>query len=265
MAAAIWAKATSHSSWRPRQISGRCGHVRKVASCLCHSGGIQKVRIGLALVAAAPTARQVLVGVDSAVSEEGPPVTGVTGTVTVAADDEVRRAFTSRICEELPLGSAGEAVSPKAEFSFAADAVDGGDVDAVRDGVASLNSLPSVALHGVLLGAFFVDGADGGGVDQDFGAFHRGEACRFGVPLVPADQDADLRVLGFEDFVSAVSGGEVELLEVERVVRDVRFTVRAHVGAVGVQHGGGVEVETGCGFFIEGGDDDDLELAREFG
>ena len=72
-----------------------------------------------------------------------------------------------------------------------ADAVDGGDEDAVGDGVGALDGLPGVVLRRaefVLLGRM---PADGGGIEEDVGALQRGEARGFGIPLVPADERAD--------------------------------------------------------------------------
>ena len=74
--------------------------------------------------------------------------------------------------------------------------------------------------------------ADGGGIEEHFGALERGEARGFGVPLVPADQRADAAEAGVEGLEAEIAGGEVILLVVERVVGDVHLAVDAGERAV---------------------------------
>ena len=47
----------------------------------------------------------------------------------------------------------------------------------------------------------------------------------FGIPLVPADEHADLAVARVEGVKAEVAGGEVVLLEIERIVGDVHLAV----------------------------------------
>ncbi len=86
----------------------------------------------------------------------------------------------------------------------------------------------------------------------------------FGVPLVPADQRGDLSGFGVKGFEAEVAGGEVELLVVGGVVRDVHFAVDARHGAVGIEDGGSVMVNTGGAAFKEGRNDDDTGFLRYF-
>ena len=71
-------------------------------------------------------------------------------------------------------------------------AVDGADEDSVGDGVGALGGLPGFVLSGAELLFFGGVPADGGGEEEGFGSAEGGEAGAFGVPLVPADESADL-------------------------------------------------------------------------
>jgi hypothetical protein len=77
--------------------------------------------------------------------------------------------------------------------------------------------------------------ADGGGVEEDVGALEGGEARAFGIPLIPAHEDADAAEGGIEIAEAEVAGREIELLEVERVVGDVHFAVQPGDFAIGLR------------------------------
>src|SRR5258708_30403826 len=63
---------------------------------------------------------------------------------------------------------------------------------------------------------------------------------------VIADVYADLRVLGVEDGISAITGSEIKLLpEPRRHLRDVVLAILAQKLSVSINHGGGVVVEAG--------------------
>ena len=85
--------------------------------------------------------------------------------------------------------------------------------------------------------------ADGGGVEEDLRALQRGQPRGFGIPLVPADQHADLAVAGLPGAEAEVARREIELLVVKRVVRDVHLAVDAQQRAVGVNDRRGVVVD----------------------
>ena len=140
-------------------------------------------------------------------------------------------------------------------------AVDGADVDAVRDGVGALHGLPGAVLGFAVLGFFAGVPADGGGVEKGFGAVQCGDAGGLGVPLVPADEGSDGAVGGFESAEAEVAGGEVKLFVVEGVVGDVHLAVGAEERAVGLEDGGGVVVEAGGAALEEAGDEDDVFFA----
>ncbi len=162
-----------------------------------------------------------------------------------------------------------------------ADAVGGADEDAVRDGVGALDGLPGGVLAIAELGFFGGVPADGGGVEEDFGAAEGGFSGGFGVPLIPADEGADGAGAGVGGEIAEVAGGEVELFVEERVVGDVHLAVdggdgvggggcRVHVSVwlsvwvsvwLSVEGDGGVVVEAGGAAFEEGGDEDDAVFA----
>src|SRR5262249_28735232 len=126
---------------------------------------------------------------------------------------------------------------------FQADAVGGGDVAAVGDGVAALHQFPRVVLRFAVLGLFLGVPADGGGVEEDFCTLQCRQSGGLGEPLVPADEDADVGVGGFPDAEAGVAGGEVEFFVIERVVGDVHLAIDAQDRPVGVDDGRGVVVQ----------------------
>ena len=164
------------------------------------------------------------------------------------------------LIEHAAEGVGDEAAAPELHAALAAGAVDGDDGHAVGDGMAALYGLPGVVLLAVVVLVLADVPADGRGVEEYLGTHEGGDAAGFGVPLVPADEDADGGELGLEDLVAEVAGGKVEFLVVAGVVGNVHFAVFAEVGAVGVDDGRGVVVEAFGAFLEERADDDDAEL-----
>lgn len=146
-----------------------------------------------------------------------------------------------------------------------ADAVDGADEDSVGDGVGALRGLPGGVLG---VAEFFLLGgvpADGGGEEEDFGSLEGGEACAFGIPLVPADECADGALRGLRSLEAEVAGREVELLVVEGVVGDVHLPVDVGDAAILFDGDGGVVIEAGGAALEEAGDEDDAGLLADAG
>src|SRR3989338_6197034 len=87
--------------------------------------------------------------------------------------------------------------APKLELVLLSYAVGDGDIDAVRDRVASLGRFPSgmIALRFFRLSGF---PADRGRIKKHLGPRKRRQARRLRKPLVPADQHGDLRVTGIK-------------------------------------------------------------------
>ena len=76
------------------------------------------------------------------------------------------------------------------------DAVGYGDVTAVGDGMAALDRLPGGVLPLAKVCLLAGVPANGGGEEQNLSPMQRRQARGFGIPLIPADQDADLAVTG---------------------------------------------------------------------
>src|SRR6185503_10627704 len=96
-------------------------------------------------------------------------------------------------------------------------------VHAVRDGVPALDGAPGIALGHAVLRLLVGMPADGGRIEEDGRALQGGEARALGIPLVPADEGADLALGRVDRAEAEVAGREVELLVERRVVRDVHL------------------------------------------
>ena len=105
--------------------------------------------------------------------------------------------------------------------------------------------------------------ADGGGVEENLGALHRGETGAFREPLIPADQRADRRHLRLPRDEAGVAGREIELLVEQRVVRNVHLAIDAHQRSVGVDHRGGVVIHARGAPLEQRRDDHRLVLLRQ--
>src|SRR3546814_5896900 len=108
-------------------------------------------------------------------------------------DDEDACLVSAEFCEHVAAFVADEAVAVEALAALSADAVGGDDGDYVGNGMADHRAAPEAAGVEVRIVRL---GADGGGVEQDFRAHQHHRAGGFGIPLVPADADADRAVAG---------------------------------------------------------------------
>ena len=83
---------------------------------------------------------------------------------------------------------------------------------------------------------------------------------------VVTNVNADFAHAGFEDRITEVAGAEVEFFPESGIaVRDVHFSEFAEVGAVGVDHRGGVVVNTRQFFLVNRHDQHHRMLLRELG
>src|SRR5690606_22025008 len=82
----------------------------------------------------------------------------------------------------------------------------------VRDRVAAVAQDPGPALAILLVLRVVRVPADRGRIEQQFGAGQRHQARGFGIPLVPADEDAEAADRAVDRFEAEVAGREVELL-----------------------------------------------------
>ena len=152
--------------------------------------------------------------------------------------------------------------SPSPGRLLVPDAVDRRDVDAVGDRVRALHRLPRRRLRRAVLRLLGGVPADRRRVEEHVRARQRRQPRRLRVPLVPADQRADAAERAVERAEAEVAGREVELLVVERVVRDVHLAVDAQQLAVGVDDHRRVVIDAGRAPLEERPDDDDARLLR---
>src|SRR4029077_12590106 len=104
-------------------------------------------------------------------------------------DNSAKRIAEERAAPEFQ-SSAGSGVAPDVT-GFKSHTVDDGDVDAIGDGVGTLNGSPGIMLSCPELGLFRGMPSNGGGIKQHVGALQSGNACAFGIPLVPAHERSD--------------------------------------------------------------------------
>ncbi len=170
--------------------------------------------------------------------------------------------------EELAGRPGDKALAPKLDAVagqfFVADPVRDGDVASVGNGVAALDGFPGGVLQGSRRGLLRRMPPDGGRIKENLGALKRRQSRGFRIPLVPADQDPDAGVAGAPGPEAEVARGEIELLVIERVVRDVHFPVQAQQRAVGVDHRRGIVVQAFGAFLEERGDNHNATTPGEF-
>ena len=157
---------------------------------------------GLARLKIEEALRNRRVEIDAAVAQKRPIAADILKVLEVDLPDQDVFSIVRGLGKDAAEGIGQERASPKLEAGafrpvapdvsvFLPHAVDSGYVDAVGDGVASLNGLPRLILRRAVLLLLRGVPADGGGIEEEIGALERGDAGAFRVPLVPADQCAD--------------------------------------------------------------------------
>ena len=172
--------------------------------------------------------------------------------VPASASDAAERIGDERVAEEL------DAV--RARLVLVADAIRRRDEHAVGDRVRALHRAPRVHLRAAELRFLARMPADRRRIEQDVGAEQRRDARRLGIPLIPADQHADVREARFPDAESArllrdatdavdaivrrrVARREVVLLVEERIVGNVHLAIHAEQRPVRVDDRRGVAID----------------------
>ena len=215
------------------------------------------------------TAGDASVGVDAAVTQEGPVAASVFKEFGVDLGDEDLFPVVGGLGDDPAEGVGDEGAAPEFQAGvgrvragalhqravvldvavLVADTVNGTDEDAVGDGVGALHGLPGGVLGFAELFLFRRMPADGGWVKEGFRTHEGGDAGSLGIPLVPADEGSDGPVRGALGAEPEIAGGEIKLFVIERVVGDVHLAVDAgevvRCGAGVVEDGGSVVVETG--------------------
>ena len=204
-------------------------------------------------------ARDFAVGFGAAVAIKLPGIADFLNVVEIEFSDEqfvfvaagLRDDFSARIAE----------ITLAVEFadfprSFCADAIDGSDEVLVGDGVGGLLEFPEI---------FGEPGDGGGGIVDNLRAVQAEDSRAFGEMAVVADVNADAGVTRLEDRITGVTRREIKLFPKARVaMRNVVLAIFAQVAAVGVDHGGRVEINAGHFDFVDGHDEDHLMFLREF-
>ncbi len=135
--------------------------------------------------------------------------------------------------------------------------------------MAALDELPGVVLLRAVTGLLAGVPADRGGIKQDLRAPQRRQPRRFRIPLVPANEHADLSEPGLPGAKTKIARREIEFFAVERVVRDVHLAIEAQQRTVRVDDGRGVVIKARGAFFEQGNDDDHAlalrKLLKRFG
>src|SRR5204863_5027906 len=184
------------------------------------------------LLFAEPAVEDGLIGIDAAVAQERPVAARVFALGGVALDNENFFVVVRGFGDDLPKGVGHERIAPELQagiailrLAFETHAIDDGSVNAVGDGVATLDSFPRVELRGAELRFFVGMPANAGGIKNHVRAAKSGEARTFGVPLVPANLHADARVFCIEIREAEITRREIKLFVIERIVGNVHFAV----------------------------------------
>src|SRR5215510_8988053 len=105
---------------------------------------------------------------------------------------------------------------------------------------------------------------DCGRIEDHVRASKRREPRALGIPLIPADQSADLSCIGVERAKPEVARGEIELLVKSRIVGNMHFAIKSRNLAVRSNHSGAVVIKTGGSTLKHRSDDCDFSLASYF-
>ncbi len=143
------------------------------------------------------------IGIDAPVAQKGPVAARILEVLQVNFLDQDGFAVMGRLGQDAAKGIGDKGSAPELEpdargavaayvSMFVANAVDGSDVNAVGDGMGSLDGLPRVVLRRAEVLFFRRMPADGGGIEEQVGSAQGGDARRFRVPLVPTDERAHL-------------------------------------------------------------------------
>src|SRR5207245_1653961 len=136
-------------------------------------------------------------------------------------------------------------LTPKRELAFLTYSINGRHVNAVGNSVRALDRLPCGMLRLVHVLLFVWQPADCRRIEQKLRTGKRGQTRRFGKPLVPTNQRANLAMLRPMSLKTKIAGCEIELLVIERIVRDMHLAILAGDLSVGVDGDGGVVVNAG--------------------
>ena len=106
--------------------------------------------------------------------------------------------------------------------------------------------------------------ADGCRIDEDFCSLEGHQSRCFWIPLVPADEHAELAHGSLNRLETEVARSEVELLIVGWVIRNVHLAVFAGDGSILLNHYCRIVVKSWCTSLEKRGDDDYAEVFGQF-
>ncbi len=213
----------------------------------------------------AQAASQVRVRVDAAVTEKRPDSAELALLHQVAIGEKHFLFVDGGPGDNFTVGVGDETLAPELGPALGADPIGRGDIATIGDAVTTLDGFPGVMLSLAECGLFFGQPADRCWVEENLSTTERGEAGGFRVPLVPADQDADIAVGRLPGAEAEITWREVEFLLKPGVLRDVHLAVLTEHGAIGVDDGSSVVVDFAAARFEEWRDNDDAEPLRDLG
>ena len=181
---------------------------------------------------------------------------------TLGTDD--CRLIVTSVSESIPLGIEDYRLAPKLDLSLPSYPIRCNDEDTVGDGMASQHRVPCRPLRFAIWLLVFRKPADGGGIAQELGAGQCGQTSSFREPLVPADADTDSPKASRKAAKTEISGSEIELLVIGRIVGDVHLTIVASDFPIGIDHGRRIVVESRGAAFEEAGHNHDIVFCRQF-
>src|SRR4051794_7018047 len=202
----------------PGQSVFSCGHAIQVASWRSHSAGIRNpcsagASVTSVIASVQPAFCDRAIRIDAPVAEKRPVSTHLVHPLRIALHDQ--NLFPIRRClrYDLPERIGHERVAPEFKpvvlWALETDAIDGGNVNTVRNCVCALDCPPRIQLGSAVLRFFGRVPANCRGVKENVRPLQTGQPGSLGVPLIPAHQYTDASVLRFEVFEAEVSRCEV--------------------------------------------------------
>src|SRR6266404_172369 len=225
-----------------------------------------------ALLFTQPTIQDWRVGVDAAVAQKRPIAARVFAFRGIALDDQDFFFVARSLGENLAEGIGDKRIAPEFQagiaffgLAFESHTIDDSGVDSVSNGMAALDRFPGIELGSAELRFFVRVPADAGRIKNHLRAAEGGEARAFGIPLVPANLNADACIPSIKIWKTEIAGSEVKLFVVEGIVGNVHLAVFSEKRSIRVEDGAGVVVNAGGAAFEEGYDQRDFVFFRNLG
>src|SRR5260370_2847364 len=147
---------------------------------------------------------------------------------------------------------------------FMPDAVRSRDVTTIGNRVTALNRFPGRILSRAKFLFFRRMPADGCWVKNHFRSPQCGESCRFRIPLVPANADANLSLRGRPRLKSEIARREIKFLVIKRIVGNMHLAIFAEQVPVAVDDYRGVVIQARAALLEQRCNDYNAKLARDF-